>query len=67
VTTLIGQKFRVASIEAEKSFIGLGPSLQLSIGDSQKAVRSGMIRFDIGPDLTPTSNCNGLLCFNTAS
>ena len=25
VTTLIGQNFSVASIEAEKSFIGLGP------------------------------------------
>ena len=27
VTTLIGQNFSVASIEAEKSFIGLGPAL----------------------------------------
>ena len=27
VTTLIGQNFSVASIEAEKSFIGLGPGM----------------------------------------
>ena len=30
VTTLIGWNFSVASIEAEKSFIGLGPGVDLT-------------------------------------
>ena len=31
VTTLIGHNFSVASIEAEKSLIGLGPILQMRL------------------------------------
>ena len=34
VTTLIGENFSIASIEAEKSFIGLGPGLALTISGS---------------------------------